>query len=98
MEDAYKQQFRKKPNQKHRSPLVKGDHPELDKSKFLDQVSIDIYYQVLVGAIQWAISIGQWDIQSAVMSLPSFRAQPRQGQTYLWLPMQIQTLQTTISC
>ena len=71
MEDAYKQYFRKKPNQKHRSPLVKGDHPELDTSKFLDQDSIDIY-QLLVGAMQWAISIGQWDIQSAVMSLPSF--------------------------
>ena len=97
MEDAYKQYFRKKPNQKHRSPLVKGDHPELDTSKFLDQDSIDIY-QLLVGAMQWAILIGQWDIQSAVMSLPSFRAQPRQGQTYLWLPMQIQTLQTMISC
>jgi hypothetical protein len=29
--------------------------------------------------MQWAISIGQWDIQSAVMTLSSFRAQPRQG-------------------
>jgi hypothetical protein len=33
----------------------------------------------LVGAMQWAISIGRWDIQSAVMTLSSFRAQPRQG-------------------
>jgi hypothetical protein len=29
--------------------------------------------------MQWAISIGRWDIQSAVMTLSSFRAQPRQG-------------------
>jgi hypothetical protein len=87
MEDAYKhvtkQYFRKKPNQKHRSPPVKGDNPELDTSRFLDQDSIDIY-QLVVGAMQWAISIGQWDIQSVVMNLPSFRTQPRQGQKYLW--------------
>jgi hypothetical protein len=43
MEDAYKQYFKEKPNQKHRSPLVKGDHPELDTSEFLDQDGIDIY-------------------------------------------------------
>jgi hypothetical protein len=36
-------------------------------------------YQSLVGAMQWVISIGRWDIQSAVMTLSSFRAQPRQG-------------------
>jgi hypothetical protein len=78
MEDAYKHHFKESPNQKHRSPLVKGDHPELDTSEFLDQDGIDIY-QSLVGAMQWAISIGRWDIRSAVMTLSSFRAQPRQG-------------------
>jgi hypothetical protein len=29
--------------------------------------------------MQWAISIGRWDIQTAVMTLSSFRAQPRIG-------------------
>jgi hypothetical protein len=43
MEDAYKQHFKESPNQKHRSPLVKGDHPKLDTSEFLDQDGIDIY-------------------------------------------------------
>jgi hypothetical protein len=38
-----------------------------------------IYTNHLVGAMQWAISIGRWDIQSAVMTLSSFRAQPRRG-------------------
>jgi hypothetical protein len=66
MEDAYKQHFKESPNQKHISPLVKGDHPELDMSEFLDQDGIDIY-QSLVEAMQWAISIGHWDIQSAVI-------------------------------
>jgi hypothetical protein len=43
MEDAYKEHFKASPNQKHRSPLVKGYHPELDTSEFLDQDGIDIY-------------------------------------------------------
>jgi hypothetical protein len=50
MEDAYKQYFKEKPNQKHRSPLVKGDHPELGTSEFLDQDGIDMH-QSLVGAM-----------------------------------------------
>ena len=29
--------------------------------------------------MQWLIAIGRWDIQTAVMSLSSFRAQPRKG-------------------
>ena len=78
MEDAYKQVFKELPKQKYRSPLVKGDHPELDTTAFLDQDGIEIY-QSLIGAMQWAISIGRWDIQSAVMTLSSFRAQPRKG-------------------
>jgi hypothetical protein len=78
MEDTYKQYFKEEPNQKHRSPLVKGDHPELGTSEFLDQDGIDIYIS-LVGAMQWEVSIGRWDIQSAVVTLSSFRAQPRQG-------------------
>jgi hypothetical protein len=36
MEDAYKQHFKESLNQKHRSPLIKGDHPELDTPKFPD--------------------------------------------------------------
>ena len=29
--------------------------------------------------MQWAVSIRRWDTQTAVMTLSSFRAQPRQG-------------------
>jgi hypothetical protein len=50
MEGAYKQHFKESPNQKHSSPLVKGNHPELDTSEFLDQDGTDIY-QLLVGAM-----------------------------------------------
>ena len=60
------------------SPLVENDHPELDVSEFLDEEGIQ-QYQSLIGSMQWLIAIGRWDIQTAVMSLSSFRAQPRKG-------------------
>jgi hypothetical protein len=58
MEESYKQFFGERPQQQYSSPLEKGDHPELDTTKFLDQEKIRIY-QSLIGAIQWAVSIGQ---------------------------------------
>jgi hypothetical protein len=36
-------------------------------------------FQSLIGAMQWAVSIGRLDIATAVMSLSSFRAMPRRG-------------------
>ena len=33
----------------------------------------------MIGAMQWAISIGRFDIATAVMSLSSFRVAPRIG-------------------
>ena len=36
-------------------------------------------YQSLIGALQWVVSIGRFDVQTAVMTLSSFRASPRRG-------------------
>ena len=36
-------------------------------------------YQSLIGALQWVIQIGRFDIATAVMTLSRFRAAPRQG-------------------
>ena len=55
------------------SPLDPGDYPELDTSKFLEENGIQIY-QSLIALFQWAISIGQWDIMTAITSL-QFRTQ-----------------------
>jgi len=60
------------------SPLTTGDHPELDTSELLDEDNQKIY-QSLIGALQWVIQIGLFDIQTAVMTLSRFRAMPRQG-------------------
>ena len=79
MEEAYKLRF---PGEEIptdvKSPLDPGDHPELDTSNFLGSDETQIY-QSLIGGFQWAVSIGRWDIMTAVMTLSSFRAQPREG-------------------
>ena len=36
-------------------------------------------YQSLIGALQWVVSIGRFDIQTSVMTLSSFRSSPRRG-------------------
>jgi len=75
MVDTYVRLFGTKPSTKSLSPLEKGDHPEIDDSKFLDKEGTQTY-QSLVGALQWSISIGRFDIATAVMMMSSFRAQP----------------------
>ena len=64
------------PRQTVTSPIEKNDHPELDTSELLDDEWIQ-KYQSLIGALQWVVSIGRFDIQTAVISLSSFRAAPR---------------------
>ena len=75
---SYEQMFGTKPNMKYSSPLEPNDHPEIDTSEFLDSTGTQ-QYQSMVGAMQWAVSIGRLDITTAVMTLSSFRALPRRG-------------------
>ena len=67
-----------KPKANMSSPLESNDHPELDESPLLDDDGI-AKYQSLIGALQWAISLGRFDIATAVMTMSSFRGAPRQG-------------------
>ena len=78
MIQSYTQMFGEPPRTTSKSPLEKGDHPELDESEFLDTETVQ-KYQSLIGAMQWAVSIGHLDITTAVMSMSSFRAAPHQG-------------------
>ena len=78
MEDTYVRAFGEKPSRKVTSPLEKGDHPELDLSEFLD-VKYTKIYQSMIGASQWVIVLGRFEIACHVMTLSSFRAQPRKG-------------------
>jgi hypothetical protein len=78
MVDAYKSMFGVAPKQNVQSPLEKGDHPELDDSPLLGEDGIK-KYQSLIGTLQWAISLGRFDIATAVMTMSSFRVAPREG-------------------
>jgi hypothetical protein len=60
------------------SPLEKGDHPELDTAEFVDEKGIKTY-QSMIGALQWMVTIGRYDILTAVMTMSSFRAAPQAG-------------------
>ena len=75
--DGYVRMFGTKPKA-YNSPLEHGDHPEIDDSKELDLEGIK-KYQSLIGSLQWVNQIGRFDITTAVMTLASFRANPRQG-------------------
>ena len=61
MEEAYKYRFDDNPDTHVQFSLDPGDHPELDTSDFLNKDDTKIY-QSLIAAMQWAISIGRWDI------------------------------------
>ena len=78
MLEGYKTLFGNKPKTNVTSPLEKGDHPELNNSELLDEEGIS-KYQSLIGSLQWAISLGRFNIMTAVMTMSSFRAAPRRG-------------------
>ena len=66
--DQYKALFGVAPSTKYSSPLEKNDHPELDLSPLLDEDGIT-RYQSLVGALQWTVTLGRFDIAVAVMTM-----------------------------
>ena len=74
----YEKTFGELPKQMYSSPLEKGDHPELDTSDLLDTQGI-VIFQSMIGALQWAVTIGRFDIHTAVMTLSGFHAAPQKG-------------------
>ena len=77
--DEYTRMFGSRP--KHTgasSPLAHGDHPELDTSELLDVEGIK-QYQSLIGTLQWTITLGRFDVGTAVMTMSGFRVAPRKG-------------------
>ena len=70
--------FGEKPPTKYRSPLDKDDHPELDVSELLSEDDT-AKYQSLIGALQWTITLGRFDVAVAVMTMSSYRVAPRKG-------------------
>jgi len=78
MVSQYKTMFGTKPKTTVTSPLVeKGDHPEIDDTDLLDSRGSIQQYQSIIGLLQWAVSLGRFDITTAVMTMSSFRVVPR---------------------
>jgi hypothetical protein len=77
MMDQIKNMYGCKPRE-YTSPLEKGDHPEIDTFEELDEEGIK-KYQTMIGCLQWAVSMGQFDIQTATMKMSRFRTDPRKG-------------------
>ena len=66
------------PPKKYGTPLDEGDSPELDQSDLLDDEHTHIF-QSLIGALQWCITLGRFDLAVSVMTMSSFRAAPKEG-------------------
>ncbi len=78
MVTEYTRLFGTSPKRNMRSPLEKNDHPELDDSPLLDEEGIR-KYQSLIGTLQWTITLGRFDVGTAVMTMSGFRVAPRVG-------------------
>jgi hypothetical protein len=78
MVDAYIRMFGSRSSTKHLSPPSKNDHPEIDTSDLVDEDGI-AQYQSLIGILQWTITLGRFDVGTAVMTMSGFRIAPRVG-------------------
>jgi hypothetical protein len=74
----YEKLFGMKPSTSVTSPLEKGEHPKLDTSELCDVDQI-AQHQSMIGALQWIVTIGRFDINTAVMTMSGFRMPPRIG-------------------
>jgi hypothetical protein len=67
-----------KPNASVTYPLEKGYHPELDTSELCTTEQIT-QSQSMIGALQWIVTIGRFDINTAAMTMSGFRIAHRVG-------------------
>jgi hypothetical protein len=71
------------------SPIEGGDHSELDLLPELDQDGIQIY-QSFIGELQWAVTLGRFDILVGTTTMFSFCVAPHQRlfqllKIYVWI-------------
>jgi hypothetical protein len=60
------------------TPMVDGDHPELDESSPLNDDE-HRQYQMLIGMLNWIVCLGRIDVAFSTSSLSRFTACPRKG-------------------
>jgi hypothetical protein len=59
-------------------PMTAGDHPELDDSPLLNDDK-HRKYQMIIGMLNWVVTIGRLDVAFSTSSLSRFTACPREG-------------------
>jgi hypothetical protein len=74
---TYQTLFKETPK-KASSPLEKNDHPEVDESELVGQEDAKIYL-TMIGQLQWLVTLGRFDIFSAVITMSKFRLAPKTG-------------------
>ena len=77
MLETYTRMYNEKPKF-YSSPLEKGNHPKLDDSALLDPDQVSQYLSIL-GQLQRLISLGRFDVSSAVAGLSTFYSAPHIG-------------------
>ena len=75
MLDNFERDHGKQPK-KYASPMRAGESPELSTGELLSPEMVK-KYQSLLGALQWCVTLGRFDIFIAVMSLSRFRIEPK---------------------
>ena len=65
--------------QKQGKPMETNDHPEEDTSNVLDDDMHRKKHQILIGILNWLVTIGRMDIAYAVSSMSRFSSCPREG-------------------
>jgi hypothetical protein len=63
---------------KSTDPMTHGDHPETDDNKVLGDDDHH-KFQMLIGILNWIVTIGRLDVTYATMSLLRLSACPRRG-------------------
>jgi Reverse transcriptase (RNA-dependent DNA polymerase) len=74
----YEKLFGMKPRQSVMSPLDRGDHPELDALELCSEEQIS-QSQSMIGSLQGIVTIGRFDVHTAVMTMSGSRIAPRIG-------------------
>ena len=62
----------------YHSPLEGGYHPELDDTEFLEGDDIT-KYRMMVGSLNWAVTLGRFDIMFAATTMARYNHLPRVG-------------------
>ena len=63
---------------KKSSPMLKGDHPELDDSEYVSEEE-KAKYKSMLGTAQWLVTLGRFGIAIAMSTLSSYRVAPHKG-------------------